>query len=113
MVNGTVTRLEITSSPVAGTIAGAVPLTTYTVSIDAPDPKPAFPICHVFHVWVSPPFTVPTPLIWNRPARLVFGPWNGVPGVVGVVDRSTTSPGAPPFGPGAKVGAVGLLKNGL
>ncbi len=112
-MKGTVTRLEMSSSPASGMSAGAVPLTTYAVSIDGPEPKPAFPICQVFHVWVNPPLTVPTPLIWNRPARFVFGPWNGVPGVVGVVDRSTTSPGAPPLGPGTNVGAVGLLKNGL
>ena len=49
----------------------------------------------------------------RRPARLVLGPWNGVPGVLGVVDSVTTNPGAPASAPGTNVGAVGLLKNGL
>jgi hypothetical protein len=59
------------------------------------------------------PFAWETSLIWNTPARLVFGPWRGVPAMVGVVERSTTRPGAAAFGPGWKVGAFGSLKAAL
>ena len=102
IVKGTVTVFEIRSRPVSGTTAGAVPLTTKTVRVDGPEPKPALPICQVFHVWVSPPFTVPTPLIWKRPARLVFGPWNGVPGVLGVVDSVHDESGSAAVGAGCE-----------
>src|SRR5262245_53736280 len=112
MSKRTVTLLEIESIPTSGTTAGAVPTTAKTVRVDGPEPKPALPICHVS--WISiRPRCADTPVIWNRPARLVRGPWNGVPGMLGVVDSITTSPGAPSLGPGWKVAAAGLLKNGL
>src|SRR5438034_632284 len=56
MVKGTLTVFEMRWRPVSGTTAGAVPLTTNAVSVTGPDPKPALPICHVFHVWVSASF---------------------------------------------------------
>jgi hypothetical protein len=55
------------------------------------------------------PFTWVMSLIWKTPARLVFGPCSGVPALVGVVERRTTSPGAAAFGPGWKLGALGSL----
>src|SRR6266566_3214778 len=50
IVNDTLAVFEITSRPVSETTAGAVPLTTNTVRIAGPEPKPALAICHVFHV---------------------------------------------------------------
>src|SRR5438552_2577083 len=72
IVNGTVTVFEMRARPLSGTTAGAVPFTANTVNVAGPDPKAAFPICHVFHVWFRPCFTVPTPLVWKSPAKLVL-----------------------------------------
>src|SRR5262249_28047229 len=114
IVNGTRTTLEMRCRPPAGTTAGAVPRTTYAVStafVLTPK-KPGTVICQSLNVWFRP-WVFDTAFSWNTPARLVFGPCNGVPGRFGVVESSTTRPGAPGSGPGWKVGLFGSLKNGL
>src|SRR5262249_14612264 len=86
------------------------PLTAYTVSVAcvALPKNPGTVTSQLLNVCVRP-FAWVTSLIWNTPARLVFGPCSGVPSTVGVVERRTTSPGAAEFGPGWKLVAFGSL----
>ena len=93
------TRTTFETGLVLGeTTVGAVPRTRYAVSVDGPDPNSGLTTCHVFQASARPP-TSATPLSWNSPARFVSGPCNGVPALFGVVERSTTRPGAPGSGP--------------
>jgi len=47
-------------------------------------------------------------MIWNKPAKLVFGPWMADPFTVGVVLNSTTSPGAAGDAPTVEFTVVNL-----
>src|SRR5215470_4214834 len=97
------------SSPL--TRAGAVPLTAYTVRVArfALPKKPGLVTIQLLNVRLSP-YARETSFTWKTPARFVFGPCSGVLAILGVVDRSTTRPGAAAFGPGWKLGLLGSLK---
>ena len=90
--------------------AGAVPLTAKTVkfAVVAFPKKPGTDTIQLLKVRMRP-FVFVMSLIWKTPARFVFGPCNGVPAIVGVVDSSTTRPGAAASGPGWNDGACGSL----
>src|SRR5215467_13043503 len=113
IVNFSRTTFE-TGFSLPSTTAGAVPLSAYTVSVAcwALPKKPALVTIQLLMVLVMP-FELVTSLIWKTPARLVFGPWSGVPATVGVVESRTTRPGAAALGPGWNVGALGSLKAGV
>src|SRR5262245_13073226 len=107
------TTLEIGCSlPVSS--AGAVPRTAKTVSVAlfAFPKKPGEVTIQLLNVLLRP-CTRETSFTWKTPARLVFAPWSGVFAIVGVVESSTTSPGAAAFGPGWNVGLLGSLKAAL
>src|SRR5262245_60488604 len=93
------------------TTAGAVPLTAKTVSVARTDlpKKPGDVTTQLLKVRFRPSIFAMS-LTWKTPARFVFGPWSGVPVTVGVVEGSTTSPGAAVLGPGWNVGLLGSLK---
>src|SRR5271166_1805299 len=107
IVNVSSTTFEI-GFTVPFKIPGAVPLTRNAIRVVLmPLPNaPGLPTSQSAITWARPP-PFATSMSWNTPARFASGP----PAYFGVVDRSTTRPGANGLGwpmPGAWVRIPGL-----